>query len=330
MQTSPKILMLLFCFFFPSAFLAQNPQWINFNVSNSGLPINKVRTVQFDSSGSAWIGTLGGGLVKYDGATWSVFNKENSGLPHNDVYAIDVVSKDSIWIGTYGGGAACYHNGSWSIFNKYNSGLTDNTIYDIKTAQNGIVWIGANTGIFEYKNKEWSRFTSDVLPEVKVPSITIDGDNNVWIGSLKGIFRFDGKECFPVANNLMPKSSVYSLQAKKGRIAAGFKVDGAAVLDNGKWSIYSRENGDFDVDNIYSVAFDDSLNLWAASFGSGVFKFDGKQWKTFTVKNSPLTDGLIFFVNIDKYNNKWLCSYFKGIFIYNENGIASIKPPPLK
>ena len=45
---------------------AQNPQWIIYNMSNSGLTDDYVNSIAFDGNGSKWIGTYQGGLAVYN------------------------------------------------------------------------------------------------------------------------------------------------------------------------------------------------------------------------------------------------------------------------
>ncbi len=66
---------------------SQNPEWINYNTSNSSLPDNRVLTIKFDTFNNKWIGTQYGGLVLFDGFDWIVYNTSNSGLPDNLVYS---------------------------------------------------------------------------------------------------------------------------------------------------------------------------------------------------------------------------------------------------
>ncbi|GAB1442530.1 hypothetical protein MASR2M39_13660 [Ignavibacteriales bacterium] len=105
---------LLICIFSYTAF-PQNPEWVNYtyggnvvalaedgdyiwavttgglvkiykqtgstvyyNKSNSGLPHNFVQSIAIDQSGNKWIGTLYGGLAKFDGTNWTVYNSYNS------------------------------------------------------------------------------------------------------------------------------------------------------------------------------------------------------------------------------------------------------------
>jgi ligand-binding sensor domain-containing protein len=39
--------------------------------------------IAIDEQGNKWIGTVNGGLAKFDGVNWTVYNTSNSGLPSN-------------------------------------------------------------------------------------------------------------------------------------------------------------------------------------------------------------------------------------------------------
>ena len=81
---------------------------IVYNKLNSGLPINAIGALAFDKGGNLWIGTWGGGLVKYDGTTWTVYDLSNSQLPHNKIWSIFIDKNDYKWIGTLSGGLAVF------------------------------------------------------------------------------------------------------------------------------------------------------------------------------------------------------------------------------
>jgi ligand-binding sensor domain-containing protein len=74
--------------------------WTVYNSSNSGLPYDYVYAIAIDGQGNKWIGTLSGGLAKFDGVNWTVYNTSNSDLPYNDVWAIAIDGQGNKWIGT--------------------------------------------------------------------------------------------------------------------------------------------------------------------------------------------------------------------------------------
>ena len=116
---------------------AQNPEWIVYNTSNSGLPSNSVRSIAIDGTGNKWIGTAGAdsGLAKFDGTNWAIYNLE---LCANAITSLDLITSlaidisENIWIGVgYFGGDMFYgclmnfdKDTTWTIYNVANSQFT--------------------------------------------------------------------------------------------------------------------------------------------------------------------------------------------------------------
>ncbi len=81
--------------------------WLSYTTQNSGLFENRIYALTIDEANSIWIGTRGGGLVKYDGAVWQQYNQANSPLPNDYIRALNFDSGNNLWIGTATGGLAC-------------------------------------------------------------------------------------------------------------------------------------------------------------------------------------------------------------------------------
>ncbi len=76
--------------------------WKSWTVSD-GLPARRIQCIdRDDSSGDIWIGTFGGGLVRFSAGRFDVFNQFNSGLSGDLVFAL-TVSDGYVWAATNGG-----------------------------------------------------------------------------------------------------------------------------------------------------------------------------------------------------------------------------------
>ena len=67
--------------------------WEIINTSNSGLPDNKISSLEFQGS-TTWIGTTNGGLAKLDGANWTVYNQSNGDFLSDRIYALGIQGND--------------------------------------------------------------------------------------------------------------------------------------------------------------------------------------------------------------------------------------------
>jgi ligand-binding sensor domain-containing protein len=160
--------------------------WITYNISNSGLPDNNIRSLAMDLNGSVWIGT-GDGLAKFDGFNWEIFNTSNSDLPGNKINSIAIDENGIIWIGTNNKGLASFNDESWTVYNTSNSGLPSDRVLSINIDSYGNKWIGTY-GLVKFNDTIWSSFDvfNSGLANNEVTSIVIDQLGSKWIGTMYG------------------------------------------------------------------------------------------------------------------------------------------------
>ena len=61
---------------------------MSYNTSNLRRPATSIQSLVIDSRGNKWMGTLGGGLVKFDGTSWTRYSIADSTLPNDYVYSV--------------------------------------------------------------------------------------------------------------------------------------------------------------------------------------------------------------------------------------------------
>ena len=173
-----------------SKFISPN-NWTVYNSSNSSLPDNYVWCITQDANNNKWIGTIYGGLAKFDGTNWTLYNVSNSSLPNNQVRAITIDKNGELWIGTYGGVARINGN-TWTVYNTSNSGLPDNSVNDIKIDSKGNKWIATTDGgLAKFDGNNWTIYntSNSILPVNFVRSLAISSDDVIWIGTDNGLVQ---------------------------------------------------------------------------------------------------------------------------------------------
>ncbi|MFH1319104.1 MAG: two-component regulator propeller domain-containing protein [Bacteroidota bacterium] len=175
-------------------------KWLVYDTINSGLPCNIINSITSDQYGNLWIGTFGGGLVKYDGTFWTVYNIRNSGLPDDYIISIAIDQKDNIWIGTYSGGLAKFEGTNlpkesrgWVVYKTSNSGIPDNNVISIAIDNDGSVWTGSfDSGLAQLDRNKWISYQiSGTGISYAVTSIAIDKKGNIWMGTNFGLAVFN-------------------------------------------------------------------------------------------------------------------------------------------
>ena len=116
--------------------------------NNSPLPSDYIIALRADPSGGIWIGTAGGGLVRYDGTTWTTYNQGNTGMPGTNVNGIARRPSDgliaiannqpSVW--PYTGGVSTFDGKTWTHYTPQNSPLIHWQIEAVEFDANGNLW----------------------------------------------------------------------------------------------------------------------------------------------------------------------------------------------
>ena len=109
---------------------------------------NYVSSSLFDREGRLWVGTLGGGLSRFDGRKWMSFT-DKDGLSGNVVYALALDHNGRLWIGT-DGGVSRYDFRRFTNFKK-DDGLFAGAVYAIAVDGAGAKWFGSYGQLSRYE-----------------------------------------------------------------------------------------------------------------------------------------------------------------------------------
>jgi hypothetical protein len=73
---------------------------------------------------------------------------------------------------------------------------------------------------------------------------------------------------------------------------------------------------------VKSIVIDNSNILWIATYGGGIYRYDGTEWINYDSYNSPLPDLWINSLLIDANGNLLVGTEGGGLVIYKEGGIV--------
>ena len=133
--------------------------------TSSGLLSNGIYMIHIDQRGDKWIGTYGGGLMRYDGQSWTAYTPFGFGSPI-----------------TYGD--------QWHLL--AGGGVGDLWVYDLAVDHNGVYWIATWKGVTRYDGHTFRTFTEeDGLADKWVYAVAIDRHNILWFGTEGGLTRYD-------------------------------------------------------------------------------------------------------------------------------------------
>ena len=86
---------------FPGIY-AQDLKFEQFSTEN-GLSSNQISCIVQDEKGYLWIGTVSGGLNRFDGYNFHVYESESSGLIHPTITSLFIDTENKLWVGTGAG-----------------------------------------------------------------------------------------------------------------------------------------------------------------------------------------------------------------------------------
>lgn len=180
---------------------------------SSSLSYNHVFSLLKGDNGIIWIGTLGGGLNKFDISTGKfkryLHDESNpESISHDIIYKLYRDSKNRIWISTLGGGLNLFDPDKEIFKHFVNSPSDSNSIHDDMVSalyedSKGNFWIGTfNTGLihFDIDSSKFKKYSHDSknkysISHNRVMDILEDSEGRLWIATFGGgVNQFDNKK----------------------------------------------------------------------------------------------------------------------------------------
>jgi len=134
--------------------------WYNYTRQEVDLGWGGVSDLMFDSSGTLWVCTEGGGINLWNGQVWTHIRVSNSQLPYNIVETVAELEPGVFWIASSipnsaGGVLAKYDGTSWHIYKEGFTGYSGGETVTIDNDSKGRYWFGTrNNGISLYAPKK--------------------------------------------------------------------------------------------------------------------------------------------------------------------------------
>lgn len=176
------------------------------------LSYKRIFSLYVDKKGTLWVGTLGGGLCKYNEATddFTVYKNdpENPNSIQGDI--IQSILEDAsgnFWIGTAEGGLNLMDREkgtftSWKNKPDSQNSLSHNVVRGMSQDEDGLLWLATNGGglnSFDYKTNTFTRYAYDPnnpesLSDNELNSVYCDKKGKIYVATAKnGLSVLDKK-----------------------------------------------------------------------------------------------------------------------------------------
>jgi len=302
----------------------------NRNTPEMSIPV--IQILFEDSFGNLWIGTLGGGVLKYQGGIFKQYGPKQ-GLTGLVVTALCESEPGEIWVGTDPAGVFRYSPALDKFKNHtVENGLAGDTVRDIFKDRQGNIWIGTTTGLSLYKDGNFAfyavmseaRHKPDPKKELKNKSekkpgapdekpnsepvnvIFQDSSDKLWFGTVGGLYHMEAGAF--IEHEVKPDFASLDIseimEDKDKSLWIATKHSGLIRYCNNRFSTLLKKEGT-QGDWILSVKEDREGNLWVGTSYSGLFRIKDEKFTTITTTEG-LSDNVVFSIYQDKAKNIWI------------------------
>ncbi|MCP4898189.1 MAG: hypothetical protein GY906_14545, partial [bacterium] len=262
---------------------------------------NFVYAIFLDRSDRLWIGTLGGGLNRYDAATDSFTkyrhdDEDSESLSDDQVRAVFEDRAGRLWIGTSGG--LNLFDPEIPSFVRYRHqpdnphSLSHNIVRSIAEDDHGRLWLATFGGInrFDPRTESFERFMSDSSNSLsprhdRAYVAYTDQRGIVWIGTEGGLHRWspnsqgfisythDPNDSSSISHN----ASIAIYEDSNHQFWVGTEGGGLNLLDRenetfSHFRSWPQDPTSISGDHVYSIIEDRTGLLWVGTYSGGVNK----------------------------------------------------------
>ncbi len=312
----------------------------NSDDSNS-LSDNYARALLVAQDGDVLIGTLGGGLNRYDPKTkqfkvYRASNTKKDGLISDDIYSLYQSKDGAIWIGSEQGVSKLDPETSSFIHLTHDpeniNTLVKGAIRSITQTRNGDLWFGSSShglSVYSSKTGNFKNFQNDnkngkTISDNSINFIYESRKREVWIATeYGGLNKFNSETSsfihYPkVGNKKGPNDSEITsiIEDNGGRLWLGTWSGGINVFNpkSQNFEYYRSSQADLKTissNTIISLFQDHSGILWAGSFDAGINRINHQgngiiHYTYDPLKNNGLTNKMVWSFSEDINGIIWI------------------------
>jgi len=278
---------------------------INYNQEN-GLGDNFIKNAYQDKEGNIWIGTYSNGLAGIIDEAFVFYNFKTEGF--NDVLSI-TSDKDNFWLGSHKYLIRVDTKNPMvrKIYSEKN-GLPSDDITALHLTPDGTLWFGTEkNGLFkmDVRNEHISKFfSSSNSIENKINGIK-ELNNILWVATNGGVFEFNlktGTSKHYSTDTDLPHNKINDIFIDShGIVWIATKSNGLVSLNSDK---HYKIEGSGELE-FMAITEDKKGDLWAATYGDGIFEFRHDSLNFYTEKNGLKSDYCYSLIT-DAEGNIWV------------------------
>lgn len=313
--------------------------------SSTSLSSNQVWCICIDSDNIIWVGTLNGGLNRYqsstnDFITYSVGENGQEG----EIYSIMESDTHSLLLGTKDRGVLSLNRISGKITPYIQDPEQPMYVRSIIRINEKELWIGTESGLYVYNtdNQSFKKITQNLADSYSLSSNAIysiykDREGGIWIGTYFGGINYlpssySFEKQYPISGtNSISGNAVREFQEdQNGNLWIGTEDAGLTYfIPETKQFHKCKFQEELKYHNIHGLLLDGD-SLWIGYFSQGMDLVNLKTGKVehFTSLSSggELSDNNVFSIYKDRNNNIWIgTTYGLNILSPDNNKIRQVQ-----
>jgi ligand-binding sensor domain-containing protein/signal transduction histidine kinase len=310
-----------------------------------------IRAMAEDADGALWLGTSGGGVLRWREGVIDVYN-EAAGLTSNIVSSLHVDREGNVWIGTDVGGLNRLKRRP--VFSYQRSGFGQQSIgpivgdgadglliggtcggllhfrdgtlrpheyakllhyciWSLHRDPDGTLWVGSSGGgLARVRDGQVRTYAlRDGLPDMMVFAITRDRDGSLWVGTGRGLARLKDDRFTTFGPAQGMQAAVKCITQDRSGALWIGGLQGLTRFKDGRATTFTTAQG-LAHDLVRDVYEDADGVLWIGTYGGGLNRFKDGRFTAYGIKDG-LHDNAVSRIIEDDRGNLWM-SGNKGVY----------------
>jgi len=276
-----------------------------------------------DRQGSLWVGTLGGGLFKYDAHGQITHLDVSQGLSEDAIRSLFEDSEGDLWVGTEGGGVNRLKPRVFETLDQ-RRGLAANVVYSVCADARGGLWVGSNGGGVDHFQEGVTNHYGPAqgLVNPYVRCVFVARDQTVWAGTWGGgAFQLRDGRFQPVPGPRALNPVVRAIfQDRAGDLWFGTQV-GLARWRAGAWTVFTTREG-LSANEVRAIAEDAAGTLWVGTIGGGLNRWAQGRFSALRQKDGLPSDDVCA-LYMDAEGVLWIGTLNRGLCRWQAGQLTS-------
>ncbi len=275
-----------------------------------------------DHDENLWIGTDGGGLVRWHHGQFDSLN--DNLFATSDVLSLLEDDEGSLWVGTDGVGLLRLRDGKFTTAGE-SEGLQGKVAWSITPRKSGGVWVGSDGGLSSYVDGKFQHIAGPHGHEnISVRAVLEDRQNALWAGTEgAGVYRIDksGMRVFNHDNGLSGDTVLALFEDRSNRIWIGTN-QGLDLFEDGHVTSMQSLLGGSSRSPVRFVYEDLAGKLWVGTETQGLFVIDGGTTRHFAIADGLPSDYVIA-IHEDDRGEMWVGTT-EGLAVWRGGKVISL------